>query len=60
MKNFFKPFPLWWLLSAALLTYSILLAPNMVLRIVSSIGCGVIVGNLLWEREQKRKKENSN
>jgi|688.fasta_scaffold190781_1 hypothetical protein len=59
MKNFFKPFPLWWLLSAALLTYSIL-APNMVLRIVSSIGCGVIVGNLLWEREQKRKKENSN
>jgi len=59
MKNFFKPFPFWWLLSAALLTYSIL-APNMVLRIVSSIGCGVIVGNLLWEREQKRKKENSN
>lgn len=59
MKNFFKLPLLWWLLSAALLTYSIL-APNMVLQIVSSIGCGVIVGNLLWEREQRLKKENNN
>jgi len=59
MKNFFKSPLLWWVLSAALLIYSIL-APNMILRIVSSIGCGVIVGNLLWEREQKREKKNSN
>ena len=59
MKTYFKLPLLWWLLSAALLTYSIL-APNMILRIVSSIGCGVIVGNLLWEREQKREKGNSN
>jgi len=57
MKNFLESPILLWILSAVLLICSIFI-PNILLKIGLSIASGVIIGNLLWEREQRREKQN--
>jgi len=57
MKNFLESPILLWILSAVLLICSIFV-PNILLKIGSSIASGVIIGNLLWEREQRSEKQN--
>jgi hypothetical protein len=57
MKNFLESSILLWVLSAVLLICSIFV-PNILLKIGLSIASGVIIGNLLWEREQRREKQN--
>jgi len=57
MKNFLESPILLWILSAVLLICSIFV-PNILLKIGLSIASGVIIGNLLWEREQRREKQN--
>ena len=57
MKNFIESPILLWVLSAVLLICSIFV-PNILLKIGLSIASGVIIGNLLWEREQRREKQN--
>ena len=57
MKNFLQSPILWYTISAVLLIYSIFVS-NILLKIGLSIASGIIIGNLLWERKQKREKQN--
>jgi len=57
MKNFLESPILLWILSAVLLICSIFI-PDILLKIGLSIASGVIMGNLLWKREQRREKQN--
>ena len=56
MKNFLELPILLWILSAVLLICSIFI-PNILLKTGLSIASGVIIGNLLWEREQRRENK---
>lgn len=56
MKNFIELPILLWILSAVLLICSIFVS-NILLKIGLSITSGIIMGNLLWEREQRRKNK---
>ena len=57
MKNFLQSPILWYIISAVLLICSIFVS-NILLKIGLSIASGIIIGNLLWERKQRREKQN--